>query len=245
MCTASIDRSKPGRASERGSERFNAGHTGRASGPDLRHAVAVPAEQHDKTAPQSFTYALPDSILPVLNDDGSVVLFSAPETDDAVASVAGVVDAPWAKDASGAPVATHFEVDNGDLVQIVEHAQATLAYPVVADPKITAGITGTPYGPGAYINLTGAEMKAIAAAVVAIAGTGTVAICSGATKLPSPVARVAAVLCTAGGGVTVKAILQSIAKIYSNKKFASKSCYQTIIGRASKPFVKTARNNCS
>ncbi|TCL80550.1 hypothetical protein EDF31_11268 [Curtobacterium sp. PhB142] len=127
---------------------------------------------------------------------------------------------------------------------MVDHSAAPVTYPVVADPKITAGITGTPYSPGAYINLTGAEMKAIATAATAIAGLSAVAICSGTTKLPSPVAKVAAVLCTAAGGVTVKAVFKSIVKIYSNKKYASNSCYQTKVGSA-KPFVKTARKNCS
>lgn len=45
----------------------------------------------------------------------------------------------------------------------------------------------------------------------------------------------------------MKAVFKSIAKIYSNKKFKSNSCYQTIFGPGvnGKPFVKTARNNCS
>lgn len=45
------------------------------------------------------------------------------------------VSPPWAKDANGDPVSTHFEVtdDGRHLVQVVDHAAGT-AYPVVADP---------------------------------------------------------------------------------------------------------------
>lgn len=200
----------------------------------------------DDAAPSRFTYALPDAVVPILNENGSVVLFDSAESDESVPSVVGVVDVPWAKDAAGVSVATHYEVSKGDLVQVVDHSAAPVTYPIVADPKITAGITGTPYGPGAYINLTGAEMKAIATAATAIAGLSAVAICSGATKLPAAPAKIAAVLCTAAGGVTVKEIFKSIAKIYSNKKYASNSCYQTKIGPGGgKPFVKTAKKNCS
>lgn len=210
----------------------------------LADGVRVQTVLQDESAPSRFTYELPDSVVPIVNDDGSVVLFDGAETEETVPSVVAVIDAPWAKDAAGVSLATHYEVSDGHLVQVVEHSDATIAYPVVADPKITAGITGTPYGPGAYINLTGAEMKAIATAATAIAGLSAVAICSGATKLPALPAKIAAVLCTAAGGVTVKQIFTSIAKIYSNTKYAGNSCYQTKIGD-SRPFVKTARNNCS
>ncbi len=211
----------------------------------LSDGVRVQAVLQDNAAPSRFTYALPDSVVPVLNEDGSVVLFDSPETDDTVPPVAGIIDAPWAKDAAGVTVPTHYEVDSGRLVQVVEHRNAGTTYPVVADPKITAGITGTPYGPGAYINLTGAEMKAIATAVAAVTGLSAAAICGGATKLPAGPAKAAAILCTAVGGVTVKQVFTSIAKIYSNKKYAGNSCYQTKIGGESRPFVKTARSNCS
>lgn len=47
--------------------------------------------------------------------------------------VAVPVDAPWATDASGAPVSTHYEVRGDRLVQIVSPTDAT-TYPIVADP---------------------------------------------------------------------------------------------------------------
>ncbi|MFG2335415.1 hypothetical protein [Streptomyces yangpuensis] len=44
------------------------------------------------------------------------------------------VPAPWARDAEGAAVPTHFETDGATLTQVVDHRSATHAYPVVADP---------------------------------------------------------------------------------------------------------------
>ena len=45
------------------------------------------------------------------------------------------VPAPWAKDAVGTAVSTHFETDGESLTQVVDHQTNTaVAYPVVADP---------------------------------------------------------------------------------------------------------------
>lgn len=48
--------------------------------------------------------------------------------------VVGGVLPPWAIDANGADVPTHYEVADGTIVQVVEHAGAGFAYPIVADP---------------------------------------------------------------------------------------------------------------
>lgn len=57
----------------------------------------------------------------------------------AVLSVDGeplmVVLPPWAKDAAGADVPTHYAIESGALVQYIEHNRPDVAYPVVADPK--------------------------------------------------------------------------------------------------------------
>ena len=51
---------------------------------------------------------------------------------------------PWATDADGNPVPTHFDIRGTSVVQVVDHRGA--AYPVVADPKFTWGwLTGTAY----------------------------------------------------------------------------------------------------
>jgi len=62
-------------------------------------------------------------------DTGEVLLVAA----DGV-TVLGLFDAPWATDANGAPVPTHYEVSGTSLTQVVEFDQHT-AFPVVADPS--------------------------------------------------------------------------------------------------------------
>ncbi|MFD9380131.1 hypothetical protein ACFWBH_32245 [Streptomyces sp. NPDC059999] len=47
-----------------------------------------------------------------------------------------VVPSPWAKDANGTAVPTHFETDGTTLTQVVERTSGGYAYPVVADPRI-------------------------------------------------------------------------------------------------------------
>jgi hypothetical protein len=57
---------------------------------------------------------------------------------------AATIAPPWATDADGAPVPTHYEIDGSSILQIVDHQGA--AYPVTADPKHSWGyITGTAY----------------------------------------------------------------------------------------------------
>jgi hypothetical protein len=43
------------------------------------------------------------------------------------------------EDANGKDVATHYEVDGTELVQVVNHTRAGVAYPVVADPTLSFG----------------------------------------------------------------------------------------------------------
>lgn len=58
---------------------------------------------------------------------------------DADGGFQGGVLPAWAKDADGADVPTHFEVDGGVLTQVVEH-DASTSYPVVADPEVGGGL---------------------------------------------------------------------------------------------------------
>lgn len=49
----------------------------------------------------------------------------------------GTVDAPWAYDANGNEVPTHFEVSDETLTQVISHEKGNFEYPIVADPKVT------------------------------------------------------------------------------------------------------------
>lgn len=63
---------------------------------------------------------VPDGSAQIVDASGKLVLF---------------VGLPWAKDATGTEVPTHFEVEDTKLVQVVEHTGGTFTYPVVADPR--------------------------------------------------------------------------------------------------------------
>ncbi|WCT05801.1 hypothetical protein [Rhodococcus qingshengii] len=67
-----------------------------------------------------------------VNPDGSVTVF------DADGNPVSVVAAPWAYDANGTPIPTHYEIRDGQLVQVVDTAGIeNLLYPILADPELT------------------------------------------------------------------------------------------------------------
>ncbi len=104
-------------------------------------------------APTRYTYELPADVTPRLYTDGSAILESTfgdtgPDGESITLSY-GMVGAPWATDANGTPVATHYEVSEGALIQVVE-TTSTTAYPVVADPTFCWG--GMPSFPTQYTN---------------------------------------------------------------------------------------------
>jgi hypothetical protein len=55
---------------------------------------------------------------------------------DGAGQIIGGFSSPWAKDAAGADLPTHYEVRGANLVQVVDHRTAGVAYPVVADPYL-------------------------------------------------------------------------------------------------------------
>ncbi|MEU4116433.1 hypothetical protein AB0F71_18285 [Kitasatospora sp. NPDC028055] len=92
---------------------------------------------------QRYELDLPAGTEAVANDTGGYDLVRP--VDDGIAVAVGRIDAPWAKDARGNPVATGYRLEGDNLVQTVETTKDT-AFPVVADPKVTWGIvTGTIY----------------------------------------------------------------------------------------------------
>lgn len=83
--------------------------------------------------PREFTYGFDTSAgaSVALQGDGGALIF-----DDAGEEVASIA-APWALDAAGVAVATHFLAEGGELTQVVEPG-ADAVYPIVADPAVTA-----------------------------------------------------------------------------------------------------------
>ncbi|MEV7602848.1 hypothetical protein AB0O91_36315 [Kitasatospora sp. NPDC089797] len=105
-------------------------------------AVAT-LKNSEAPAEQRYTLDLPAGTEAVANDTGGYDLVRA--VDGGMAVAVGQIDAPWAKDAKGSPVATSYRLEGSTLVQKVEATKDT-AFPVVADPKVTWGyVTGTIY----------------------------------------------------------------------------------------------------
>ncbi|MEI4741772.1 glycohydrolase toxin TNT-related protein [Rhodococcus erythropolis] len=79
-----------------------------------------------------------ESVIPVtvppgghmsVNPDGTVTVF------DADGNLVSTIDAPWAYDANGTPIPTHYEIRDGQLVQVVDTAGIeNILYPILADP---------------------------------------------------------------------------------------------------------------
>ncbi|MBX0301840.1 hypothetical protein K2F54_17895 [Cryobacterium sp. 1639] len=83
-------------------------------------------------APTRYDYplSLPEGATIVEDGTGGFVISDATQIIAAIA-------APWAKDANGVDVATHYELTGTTLTQVVEHTAAGVAYPVVADPQVS------------------------------------------------------------------------------------------------------------
>ena len=85
----------------------------------------------DSSAPERYTYqvkATPGDYFQIL-EDGSALLYAAD------GSVTVAVAVPWATDANGQSIPTHFETEGSSLTQVIEHTNVeNVAYPVVADP---------------------------------------------------------------------------------------------------------------
>ncbi|MEV5874244.1 hypothetical protein AB0L75_08435 [Streptomyces sp. NPDC052101] len=99
----------------------------------------------DSAAPteQRFDLKLPDGFALAPGDNGSVEIVRTVQGGGTLS--AGSFDAPWAKDAGGKPVPTHYEISGSTLIQKID-TTADTAFPVVADPKYTWGwVTGTVY----------------------------------------------------------------------------------------------------
>ncbi len=80
-------------------------------------------------APTEYPYSVsvPSGGSMQMAGEGAVIL-------DAQGALVGGFAPPWAKDANGHPVNTHYEIRGNDLVQVVDHRVDGVVYPVTADP---------------------------------------------------------------------------------------------------------------
>lgn len=114
----------------------------------VRVQTVIPSE----SAGLEYTYTFGEGVIPAIQEDGSVVLAS--DEANGVSVGYGTVAAPWAFDAAGEPVDTHYSVSGDQLVQVVTPAPDT-TYPIVADPTVTVGT-------GIYVYYNKTETKNIA-----------------------------------------------------------------------------------
>ena len=77
-----------------------------------------------------FPITVPDGASLALTEDGGAEVTLADGT------LAASIPAPWAVDARQQPVTTHFELEGGSLLQVVDHRAQGTAYPVLADPSV-------------------------------------------------------------------------------------------------------------
>lgn len=79
---------------------------------------------------------------------------------DGTGSFVAAVAPPWAKDATGAKVETHYEIHGSKIRQIVKHSLDGLKYPVVADPYLGVDLFSSTWWTGsgrslvAHLNTT-------------------------------------------------------------------------------------------
>lgn len=85
----------------------------------------------DSQASTSYTYRiqLPGGVFVRVQPDGSALVLA----NDG--SFGLKIGKPWAHDATGRSVPTHYTTDGTSLIQVINHRQSGVVYPVVADPS--------------------------------------------------------------------------------------------------------------
>lgn len=138
-------------------------------------SVRVSTIIHSADAPTTFKYEI-EGATPALLPSGGMELLQDVELklEDGTTVVQNVpsitADAPWAKDANGKDVPTHYEIEGNAVVQVVE-TSADTAFPVVADPdwfkigKCAAAWTYVLFTAGFVIGKSVAIVKGIAAGI--------------------------------------------------------------------------------
>jgi hypothetical protein len=189
-------------------------------------------------APTSYDFllGLPEGVNARLADNGAVLLEL--QGEEGASLTVGSIEVPWAKDANGASIPTHFELNGDVLTQIVDHQGA--AYPVSADPKLT-------YGAGVYLNLWGYEANNLRYSAGAAIAALTLYGCNFASfpaNIPNVVIGTIRLICTVGGGASLAiGFLQSL--INGQGNYDGNQCYQTRIVPPNGTFVGVGPENCS
>ena len=157
-----------------------AGQYALAEGESVTYAVSFPEEGATRLSAM-LSDPLGEDPQWTFNGDTQLLLL-----DDGSVSVSndngfvGGIEAPWAIDAAGQALPTHYEISGSTLSQVVDTTGAV--FPVVADPTVQF------FGPYIQVHLNKAESRA---------AIGGYAACAGVlSKSPVPFAKLLQVSCT-------------------------------------------------
>lgn len=145
-------------------------------------------------APTTYDFGVRGDVSPREAPDGGVELVGAD------GSVVAQIEAPWAVDAEGRPVATRYELRGSTIRQVVDHRDRSVAYPVVADPKVKF----CSYGTAVCVKFGKTDTARIAKAMNSSIAAGVSTLCG---KIPASNAA----------GLAARAICAVAVNLYFNK----------------------------
>jgi hypothetical protein len=195
-------------------------------------SVQIISIMRTRSAPKSQRYTLDLPVgVRVASAGGGFVLF---DTDG---GIVGMIEAPWAKDATGRSLPTRYTVDGNALVQTTDTTGAK--FPVVADPKIT-------FGRSVYLGLWGWEARAMATEIAAIGGAAVVVSCTLIGKIPFVFLRSIAAIACGAVALNLTDLFRLIYSVATSRVLADSLCYQLNIGnQGGDQFVIVGTENCS
>ncbi|MEU4425456.1 hypothetical protein AB0F81_32950 [Actinoplanes sp. NPDC024001] len=185
---------------------------------------------HSAAAPRTQRYRVDlaaGTTVEATGDGGFLLVDRAGEAE-------GVIEAPWARDASGRELPTRYHWADGVLIQETDTAGAV--FPVVADPKITFGV-------GVYLNMFGSEARTYGMGIVAMGGAAAAVGCATLDKVPHAVKILARIACGAGV-VSLPKVFAAVKSIAQDKSLDDRACYQVKIIPFKGGKKKVAAKNC-
>ncbi|MGC9670940.1 hypothetical protein ACNTMW_30885 [Planosporangium sp. 12N6] len=160
---------------------------------------------------QSYRLDLPAGVKLVPTGAGFTLV------EENTGKITGMIEAPWAKDATGRDLPTNYQVDGSTLVQHTDVTGAT--FPVVTDPKLS-------YGWNIYLNMWGYEARSYAVAISAAGGTAIVVSCSTIGKIPHAALRSLATMACGAVSLNLKTLFLALYRIGTSIDASDSRCFQ-------------------
>ena len=147
---------------------------------DTQFLVAVGA----RSAPTkyAFDFSLPTGGRLAPRPDGGI------DVREADGGVVAAIAPPWAHDAHGLPVSTHYVIAGSTLTQVIEHKAIAVTYPVIADPSVKL----CDFYTHVCLKLSKSETKSVKSAVFVSLGAGIGTLCGLIPWLPPYMALIKA-----------------------------------------------------